>query len=72
MSDYIVYSTHMKPSKIKGEFPDIFYEYIAVDSAIGFFYTLTNDRENAYIFDESQLEDARFIADCWRMKIKEV
>lgn len=70
MSEYIVYSTHMKP--VKGGFPEIIRQYIAADSAIGVHYTVTKDKVNAYIFDDSELNDAQFIADCWNMKIEEV
>lgn len=72
MTNYIVYSSHLKPSKIKGNLPDVFYTYIAIDSHIGWHYAITNERENAYVFDESEMKEAEFIADCWGMKIKEL
>ena len=72
MASYIVCSSRLKPSKVKGEFPDILYTYIANDSHIGWHYTLTTEREQAYVFDESEIKEAEFIADCWKMQIKEL
>jgi hypothetical protein len=70
VANYIVYSSGIKPPKIKGEFPDIIYNYIANDSTIGFHYRLTSKRDNAYEFDDTELNHAKFIADCWNMKVK--
>lgn len=72
MAEYIVCSSYLKPSKKKGQLPDVGYIYIADDSAIGWHYTITNDHENAYVFDESEIDQAKFIADCWKMKIKKL
>lgn len=72
MARYIVCSSHLKPSKVKGDFPEITYTYIASDSHIGWHYTVTNDRERAYMFDEAEMKDAKFIASCWGMQIKEL
>lgn len=72
MASYIVRSSHLTPSKVKGELPDINHQYIAIDSAIGWHYSLTNDRERAYIFEEFELKDAEFIADCWGMQLKKL
>ncbi|KON86594.1 hypothetical protein AF332_07025 [Sporosarcina globispora] len=72
MARYIVCSSHMKASKVKGDFPEIFYTYIANDSHLSWHYTLTADREKAYIFDEFEWEDAEFIASCWGMQIKQL
>jgi hypothetical protein len=72
MTDYIVYQSHLKPSKIRGNLPDVFCTYIANDSHIGWHYTITSEREDAYIFDESQKKDAEFIADCWGMKVEKL
>jgi len=62
----------MKPSKNKGNLPDIIYTYISNDSDIGWHYTITHERENAYVFDESLMRYAEFIADCWGMRIKKI
>lgn len=70
--DYIVRSSSLFPAKNKGDLPDVRYNYIANDSHIGWHYTLTNKRENAYIFDESEMEYAKFISECWRMEIKQL
>ncbi|MGG3800438.1 hypothetical protein [Metabacillus fastidiosus] len=72
MARYIVRSSHMKPSKGKGDLPEIFYTYISIYSAIGWHYLITNDRELAYVFEEFEKEDAEFIAGCWGMQIKEL
>lgn len=72
MADYIVYSSHLKPSKNKGELPDISYIYISIDSNYGWHWSLTNERKKALIFYESQKKDADFIADCWGMKVKKL
>ncbi|WP_416149475.1 hypothetical protein ACM26V_00300 [Salipaludibacillus sp. HK11] len=69
MEEFIVCQSYLKTSKIKGKWPDVVYSYISNDSDIGFHHTLTNDREKAYIFGESQLEIANFISECWEMKI---
>lgn len=72
MTNYIIYSSHLKASKIKGELPDVSYTYIANDSHIGYHYTITNVREDAYIFDETEIKHAEFIAGAWSMKVKEL
>lgn len=72
MADYIVYSSHLKPSKKKGELPDISYTFISIHSDYGWHWSLTQDRERALIFHEWQKKDAEFIADCWGMKVKEL
>ncbi|MGN7183660.1 hypothetical protein [Cytobacillus kochii] len=72
MAQYVVCSSHMKPSKVEGDFPDIAYTYISNDSHIGWHYAITPDREQAYIFDESEIEKAQLIASCWRMQLKEL
>lgn len=72
MSRYIVCSIHIKPAAKKGQLPDISYSYIANESHIGWHYTLTNERENAYVFDEEEIKDAEFIANCWGMKIQKL
>lgn len=64
MAQFIVCSSHLKPSKVKGELPDISYTYIANDSHIGWHYTLTNEREQAYVFVESEMKEAEIIGDC--------
>jgi len=69
---YIVVQSNLVPSKAKGDLPDVVYNYIANDSHIGWHYILTNKRERAYIFLESELDDAKFIADCWRMKVEKL
>lgn len=72
MSEYIVYSSDLKASEIKGQLPDIAHTYIANDSSIGWHYTVTDKRENAYVFIETQIEKAREIADLWDMKVKQL
>jgi hypothetical protein len=72
MARYVVCSSHMKPSKTKGDLPDIIYQYIAFDSTINWHYTFTNDIENAYYFDEFEKDEAKEIASLWNMKVKEV
>lgn len=72
MAQFVVCSSHMKPSKIKGELPDVVYQYIADDSHIGHHYTITNQRDKAYEFDGSEINEAKFIAECWRMRLKEI
>lgn len=72
MNNYIVCSSRLLPSKVKGDLPDVLYTYIANDSHIGWHYTLTNNRENAYVFDESEKAIAEFLSDCWKMQIKKL
>lgn len=72
MARYIVCYSHMKAAKTKGDSPEIFYTYIANDSHIGWHYSLTADREQAYVFEEFEWKDAKFIAGCWGMQIKEL
>ncbi len=72
MAEYIVYSSDIKPSKIKGEFPDIVYTYISNESLIGWHYTITNQMENAYLFDETDYDKAKEIAELWNMKLKQL
>ncbi|KYC94388.1 hypothetical protein B4102_3609 [Heyndrickxia sporothermodurans] len=72
MTRYIVCSINLKPSKIKGSLPDVSYTFISVYSHIGHHYEITNDREDAYEFEEFELKEAEFIADCWGMEIKKL
>lgn len=72
MNGYIVYSINMRPAAVKGQLPDLSYTYIANDSNIGWHYTITRDRERAYIFDESEMSEAEFIASCWGMKLEKL
>lgn len=72
MSRYIVFETYLEKSSIKGDLPDLKYLFISNDSDIGYHYSLTNNIDNAYIFDEKQLDKAKFIAECWKMNIKKL
>lgn len=72
MPQYIVYESVLVPSKSKGQFPEAIYTYIANDSAIGWHYTFTHNREQAYIFDDFQLEQSKGIAEMWRMQVKQL
>lgn len=72
MARYVVCSSHIKPSKIKGEFPDVIYQYIASDSMINWHFTFTKDIEKAYFFEEFEKEEAQEIALLWSMKVKEL
>jgi hypothetical protein len=69
---YVVCSSHMRPSKIKGELPDVLYQYIGNDSMIPWHYTLTKNKEEAYLFDDFELNDAKEIASFWNMKLKDI
>lgn len=71
MVRYVVCSSRTKPSKVKGEFPDIIYQYIASDSMANWHYTFTNDIKNAYYFEEFEKDEAKEIAHLWNMKVKE-
>ena len=70
MVRYLVYQSYMTPSKLRGELPDIISEYIANDSDIRWHYTFTKNIENAYIFDDFELELVNEIAELLSMKIK--
>lgn len=70
MVRYLVYQSYMTPPKIRGELPDIISEYIANDSDIRWHYTFTRNIENAYIFDDFELELVNEIAELLSMKIK--
>lgn len=72
MARYVIRSSHIKPSKVKGEFPDIIYQYIASDSMINWHFTFTNDIKNAYYFEEFEKDEAKEIAHLWNMRVKEV
>lgn len=72
MARYVVFSSHMKPSKVKGEFPYIIYQYIANDSMIDWHYTFTRNIEDAYYFDEFELDKAKEIALLGDMKLKKL
>ncbi len=72
MANYIVYTSGLVPSKKKGELPDVIQNYIADDSMIGYHYTITTKRDKAYEFEDTEIEHAKFIADCWNMKVKEI
>lgn len=72
MVEYIVYSSDIKPSRIKGEFPEVIYSYISNESMIDWHYTLTKQRENAYLFDETEYVKAQEIAELWNMRIKQL
>lgn len=68
MERYVVCNVYMKPSRKKGKFPDVIYEYIAYDFSL-WHYTFTTDIENAYIFENNELDDAKEIAYLWNMKV---
>lgn len=70
MARYLVYQSYMKPSEIRGELPDVINEYVANDSDIRWHYTFTKNIENAYIFDDFELELVNEIAELLSMKIK--
>lgn len=72
MPRYIVYSSYLSPSKVKGELPDVTYEYIANDSMIPWHYTFTRNIEKAYFFDEFEKDKAKEIALLWSMKMKQL
>lgn len=72
MVRYIIFQSHLKPSKLKRELPDIVYEYIGNDSSIGWHYTFTDVIEKAYIFDDFQHSLVKDIARLLNMKIKEL
>jgi hypothetical protein len=62
----------MKASKVKGELPDLVYQYIANDSMIPWHYTVTQDKEDAYIFDDFQINEAKEIASFWNMSLMKI
>lgn len=70
MVRYLVYQSYMTPSKLRGELPDVINEYVANDSDIRWHYTFTKNIENAYIFDDFELELVNEIAELLSMKIK--
>lgn len=70
MAQYVVYSSHMKASKVKGELPDIIYQYIANDSMIPWHYTFTRNIKDAYLFDDFEQDKSKEIAFLWNMKVK--
>lgn len=72
MVRYLVYQSYMTPSKLRGELPDVIKEYVANDSNIGWHYTFTKNIENAYIFDDFEIDLAKEIADLWNMKLKQL
>jgi len=72
MARYLVYQSYIKPSNVKGELPDVIYEYIANDSTIGWHYTFTKKIENAYFFDDFELELAKDIVEIWNLKLKKL
>jgi len=72
MARYVVYQSYIKPSKIKGELPDVIYEYIANDSAIHWHYTFTKNIEKAYFFDDFEIDLVNEIAELWNMKLKQL
>lgn len=72
MPQYIVYESVLVPSKVKGQFPEAVYTYIANDSLIGWHYTFTRNREQAYIFCDFQLDQTEEIAEMWGMQLKQL
>ena len=72
MPQYIVYESVLVPSKVKGQFPEAVYTYIANDSSIGWHYTFARNREQAYIFDYFQLDQAEDIEKMWGMQLKQL
>lgn len=70
MARYVVCSSHIITSKIKYQLPDVIYQYIANDSMISWHYTFTRNIENAYFFEEFEMEQAKEISFLWNMKVK--
>jgi hypothetical protein len=72
MSRYVVYSSQMKASKVKGDLPDIIYQYIANDSMIPWHYTFTRNIKDAYNFEDFETDEAKETALLWNMKVKKL
>lgn len=72
MKRWVVFSGHLKPSKIKGELPDTIEQYIDNDSIIPWHCTFTKDKTKAYLFDDFELNVANELANLWNMKVKRV
>lgn len=72
MARYVVYSIHMKTSKIKGELPDIIHQYIAIDSMISWHYTFTRNIKDAYYFYDFEIDEVKNIAHLLNMKVKKL
>lgn len=67
---YVVYYSRMKP--VKGELPDIIYEYISNDSDINWHYTFTRNIEDAYYFDDFETDEAKEISLLLGMNVRDV
>lgn len=72
MTQYVVCSSYLVPSKIKGELPDVAYKYIGYDSAINWHFTFTRDIDKAYIFDDFEIDKAKEIAYLLNMQVKKL
>lgn len=71
---WVIYETHLVPSKIRGQLPDIVYEYIANTSDIGYHFDFTKERKCAYVFDNEAytVGEVKEMADLLCMKILEL
>ncbi len=72
MTRYVVCSSYLVASKIRGELPDVVYEYIANDSSINFHFAFTRKIDRAYLFDDFELDKAKEIAWLLNMKVKKL
>lgn len=69
-TQYVVCSSYLVSSKVKGELPDVVYEYIANSSSINWHYDFTRDVKEAYIFDSFEMDKVNEIAWLLNMNVK--
>jgi hypothetical protein len=72
MKQYVVCKGYLVPSKKRGELPDIVYEYVSNTSDMGVHYDFTVRKEKAYLFDDFELDRAKYVAWLLNMEVKEV
>lgn len=72
--NYLIYQSHLTPSKVRGELPDVIYEFVANTSNIGWHYTFTRNRKDAFVFDGEAYtpDEVKEIAELLGMRMKEL
>lgn len=70
MGEYIICRKALRPSKVKGQLPDVISEYLAETSHPWWEHDFTRDRSKAFIFPCR--EEASEIAELLNMEMEEV
>lgn len=66
---FLLKKSYIKYSK--NQFPDVVYEYVSNTSMMPLQVDFTRNEEDAYVFEESELEYAEMLAESCDMRLEE-